>query len=53
MFGLTESTLELLQEYFLSRKEIVKVLIFGSRAMGNKKPGSDIYSFQLNIGILG
>lgn len=42
MFGLPESVLKLLQNYFASRPEVVKVIIYGSRAMGREKPGSDI-----------
>ena len=42
MFGLPEQTLLLLKNYFSSQPEIRKVLIYGSRAMGKEKPGSDI-----------
>lgn len=42
MFGLPEKTVELLQAYFASRPEIRKVLVYGSRAMGREKSGSDI-----------
>ena len=42
MFGLPENALKLIQSYFASQPEVVKVFIFGSRAMGREKPGSDI-----------
>lgn len=42
MFGLPDHTLAILQKYFSSRSEIVKVLMFGSRAKGTEQPGSDI-----------
>lgn len=41
-FGLPERTMNELLGYFLSRKDIEKVVIFGSRAKGNYKTGSDI-----------
>jgi uncharacterized protein len=40
--GLQEYTLELLDQYFRSKTDIVKVIVYGSRAMGTYKPGSDI-----------
>jgi uncharacterized protein len=42
MFGLPENVLNLLQTYFDSHTEIIKVFIYGSRAMGRETPGSDI-----------
>jgi predicted nucleotidyltransferase len=42
MFGLSEKVLQLLQQYFLGREEILKVWVYGSRAMGRETPGSDI-----------
>ena len=42
MFGLPETILKLLQDYFRTHPEIVKVYLYGSRAMGTEKPGSDI-----------
>jgi predicted nucleotidyltransferase len=42
MFGLPENVLKLLQNYFSSHTEIIKVYIYGSRAMGRETPGSDI-----------
>lgn len=42
MFGLPENVLKKLQDYFSTRPQIEKVYIFGSRAMGRERPGSDI-----------
>ena len=42
MFGLPEEVLKLLRNYFVKHPEIVKVWIYGSRAMGRETPGSDI-----------
>lgn len=42
MFGLPDETVELLQKYFSSQPEVLKVVVYGSRAMGREKPGSDI-----------
>lgn len=42
MFGLPKTVLELLQNYFVTHPQVIKVLIYGSRAMGREKPGSDI-----------
>lgn len=41
-FGLTEKTYDLLIKTLKSYNEIEKACIFGSRAMGNYKKGSDI-----------
>ncbi|HET8839621.1 MAG TPA: nucleotidyltransferase domain-containing protein [Flavobacteriaceae bacterium] len=41
-FGLSEEIISLLQNVFDKFPEIEKVKIFGSRAMGNYKSGSDI-----------
>ena len=41
-FGLSEKTIEILKEYFSKISEIVMVKIYGSRAMGNYRKGSDI-----------
>ena len=41
-FGLPERTIQELTEYFKSRLDIEKVLIYGSRAKGTHKTGSDI-----------
>lgn len=42
MFGLTDTDLEIVVSILRSHTEIDTALIFGSRAMGNYKPGSDI-----------
>jgi predicted nucleotidyltransferase len=42
MFGLPENVLQLLQSYFATHPQIVKVLIYGSRAMNRETPGSDV-----------
>lgn len=42
MFGLPENVLNALQTYFLSQPKIIRVLIYGSRAMGRQTPGSDV-----------
>jgi uncharacterized protein len=41
-YGLPESTLERLTGVFREHPEIERVMIYGSRAKGNYKPGSDI-----------
>lgn len=41
-FGLPERTVNELLNYFKSKPEIEKVLIYGSRAKGTYKNGSDI-----------
>ena len=41
-FGLPEKVLKLLQDYFASNPHIIRVFIFGSRAMNREKPGSDV-----------
>ena len=41
-FGLPERTINELLEYFSSNDDIEKVMIFGSRAKGTYKTGSDI-----------
>ena len=41
-FGLPERTINELLEYFKTKPEVEKVVIFGSRAKGNYKNGSDI-----------
>lgn len=42
MLGLPETVLKLLQDYFASHPDVIKVFIYGSRAMGRENPGSDI-----------
>lgn len=41
-FGLPPKTIDCLITYFKSKTDIEKVLIFGSRARGNFRNGSDI-----------
>ena len=41
-FGLPERTINELLEYFKTKPEIQKVVIYGSRAKGTYKNGSDI-----------
>jgi predicted nucleotidyltransferase len=41
-FGLTLETLEKLRAVFRKRAGVQKALVYGSRAKGNYKPGSDI-----------
>ena len=41
-FGLPERTIKELLEYFESKPEIEKVVVYGSRAKGTYKNGSDI-----------
>lgn len=41
-FGLTESDIELIQNVFKKNPLIEKVILYGSRAKGNFKNGSDI-----------
>ena len=41
-FGLPERTIKELLAYFKSKPEVKKVMIYGSRAKGNFKNGSDI-----------
>ncbi len=41
-FGISEKSHKLLIETFAKYRQIKEVLIFGSRAKGNYKPGSDI-----------
>ena len=42
MFGLPETTRLKMQGVFACHPEIEKVIIYGSRAKGNYRPGSDI-----------
>lgn len=41
-FGLNDPTIKRIQAVFARFPEIEEVLLYGSRAMGNFKPGSDI-----------
>jgi predicted nucleotidyltransferase len=42
IFGISDKSYELLQEAFVKYPQIEEVVIFGSRAKGNFKKGSDI-----------
>ena len=41
-FGLPESAIEQIGAIFASHREIERAVLYGSRAKGNFKPGSDI-----------
>lgn len=41
-FGLTQNTIDIIKNYFKSIPEIEKVKIYGSRALGTYRKGSDI-----------
>jgi len=41
-FGLSHQTISKLKSVFSQRSEIEKVILYGSRAKGNYRPGSDI-----------
>ncbi len=41
-FGLTENTIQSMQDVFAIFPEVEEVIMYGSRAKGNYKPGSDI-----------
>ena len=41
-YGLKESTISMIHQVFYRHPEIENVLIYGSRAKGNFRPGSDI-----------
>jgi len=42
MFGLKPEEIKLIQSVFQRHSEVNEAVLFGSRAMGNYKPGSDI-----------
>jgi len=42
MFGLNPSDIDLITHVFRRYPDIKEAIIFGSRAMGNYKPGSDV-----------
>lgn len=42
MFGLSSSDIESITKTLRSHPEVEEAIIFGSRAMGNDKPGSDV-----------
>jgi uncharacterized protein len=41
-YGLSETDIKLIQDVFAGHSSLDKVILFGSRAKGNFKPGSDI-----------
>ena len=41
-FGLTEKDIDLIRSAIAAHSEIEEVVVFGSRAMGNHKNGSDV-----------
>ena len=41
-FGLPERTLKTMRAVFARYPQVTKVMVYGSRAMGNYRPGSDI-----------
>ena len=41
-YGLSAQALQLIERVFLGHPEVKRVRIFGSRAMGTHRPGSDI-----------
>ena len=55
-FGLSDTVIDELQEVFRRHANIQKVLIFGSRAKGNFREGSDIdlaaIGYNLNYNLL-
>lgn len=55
-FGLSDTVIDELQEVFRRHPNIQKVLIFGSRAKGNYREGSDIdlaaIGYNLNYNVL-
>ena len=42
-FGITEKSYNYIVAYLKTKPQIEKVILFGSRAKGNYKKGSDIY----------
>lgn len=42
MFGLSDRILTMLNAYFEQQPELQEVWVYGSRAMGRERPGSDI-----------
>ncbi len=55
-FGISENSLKLIRDSFAEYSEIEKVVIFGSRALGIEKSGSDIdiaiFGKELNDSII-
>jgi predicted nucleotidyltransferase len=42
MFGLSEKTIQKIRDVFAKFPDVEQALLYGSRAKGNYKPGSDI-----------
>lgn len=42
LFGLSQADIQKIQSVFAKYPSVVKVIIYGSRAMGNNSPSSDI-----------
>lgn len=42
LYGLKESVVQKIQQVLSNHSEVQKAVLYGSRAMGNYKPGSDI-----------
>ena len=42
MFGLPDHTVTLIKNYFVQQTEVIEARVYGSRAMGRQKHGSDI-----------
>lgn len=55
-FGLKENIIQKIQQVFASFPQIEEVILYGSRAKGNYKPGSDIdltlKGHNLNLSIM-
>jgi len=59
-YGLSDKVIESIQKVFKTVPKVDKVILFGSRARGNFRPGSDIdlviqgkdYTFNDNLAIL-
>lgn len=49
-FGLSDGSVKIIQEILQSYKDIEEVVVFGSRAKGNYKQGSDIDLAIMNHG---
>lgn len=50
-YGLSDSTIEKINAVFASFPEVNKVILYGSRAKGSYKPGSDIDLSMLGEGL--
>jgi predicted nucleotidyltransferase len=55
-FGLSEADLRSIQEVFTHFPEIKEVIVYGSRAKGNYRPGSDldlvVFGEDINLSLL-